>query len=379
MTAEDYEKAKELFLTNNYSLTKIGELLKIDRKKLSKQLKADGLYRGKSYDNKTIEEAVRLLNEGNNITAVCKELGVDRFAFGRKLRELGILEEKHPSKNHNVKVDYDGEWATHMINDYRSKMSKWDIMSKYNISEQVFYNVLRYHKVERKNNRKISIEDEMIFNVIDTQEKAYWLGFLYADGYICEDNSTLEIALKESDKEHIEAFKAFMRTDAKIVKRTSTYKGKVFNSYRLTVCSKQIVEDLVFHGCYQNKSLTLEFPKTVPSYLIRHFIRGYFDGDGSVCLSNGYNCVSFVGTDNMLCWIQQQLKLSPKKLQKCGKAYQFSFKAEKDVTNTYHYFYDDAAIYLLRKKAKFVFPSVVNVDKCNNRLLESNIGEVVQI
>ena len=63
---------------------------------------------------------------------------------------------------------------------------------------------------------------------------------------------------------------------------------------------------------------------------------------------------------------------------KCGNAFEFTFKAIKDIANTYHYLYDDSTIFLLRKKNKFVLPSVENVDSSNNRLLESNIGEVVQ-
>lgn len=361
MTEQEYDVAKEMFLTGRYSLTAIGEELKINRKKLSARLKEDGLYRGKSYNDSIIDEARLLLEQGMNITNVCKQLNVDRFAFSRTLRERGILKDKHPSSNNNNRVDYDGEWTQHMIADYHSKMSKWDIMKKYNISEQVFYNVLRYHKIKRENNRQ-SVVNTNTFNVIDTPEKAYWLGFLYADGYVSESNSVLELTLKESDREHVERFRDFMISDAKVYERKSKIKGEVFTSYRVSICSQQVVSDLVQQGCHQNKSLTLEPPKNVPSELIRHFIRGYFDGDGCVYARPNGNGINFVGTQSILEWIQKEIDVYPKKLVPCGKAYQFSFASKKDVARFYHYIYDQATVYLPRKKNKFVLPSMKNAE-----------------
>lgn len=361
MTEQEYNVAKEMFLTGQYSLTAIGEELKINRKKLSAKLKEDGLYRGKSYNDSIIEEAKRLLEQGVNITNVCKQLNVDRFAFSRTLREKGILEEKHPSSNHNNRIDYDGEWAQSMIADYHSKMSKRDIMKKYKISEQVFYNVLRHHKVKRENNRTLSVNTDT-FKVIDTPEKAYWLGFLYADGYVSESNSVLELTLKESDKEHVETFRDFMMSDAKVYERKSKIKGEIFTSYRVSICSQQVVSDLVQQGCYQNKSLTLEPPTNVPSELIRHFIRGYFDGDGCVYKIHNGNAINFVGTQPMLEWIQKEIGVYPKKLAPCGNAYQFSFKAKNSVTYFYNYIYDQATVFLPRKKNKFVLPSMKNAE-----------------
>ena len=57
-----------------------------------------------------------------------------------------------------------------------------------------------------------------IFENIDTPEKAYWLGFIAADGcvYVREKNATIRIAIKSSDKEHLEKFKKFMESDVKI-------------------------------------------------------------------------------------------------------------------------------------------------------------------
>lgn len=375
MTAEEYEKAKQLFLKDNYSLTKIGNILNINRKELSKKLKKDGLYHGKGYTDKQIQEAVKSLNEGESFESICKKLKVDKTSFSKKLISLGYKEKKHPNLNPNSKFNYDSEEAIDICHDYINGLRIRGLEKKYNLNEKIIYNVLDYYGVERTVPRKYKI-DESVFEVIDTEEKAYWLGFLYADGYNSMEN--IELTLKKEDSYMLENFKTFLRSESPICDRNVKLNDKTFISSRINVSSKKICSDLNKHGCFKNKSLCLKPPTTVPKELVRHFVRGYFDGDGSVGCYNGYTQISFVGTEELLYWIQNELNIYPKKLMKCGNAFEFTFKAIKDIANTYHYLYDDSTIFLLRKKNKFVLPSVENVDSSNNRLLESNIGEVVQ-
>lgn len=56
--------------------------------------------------------------------------------------------------------------------------------------------------------------------------------------------------------------------------------------YCVHLTSDNMFVDLCKHGCVPNKSLILTFPRTIPDNLIHHFIRGYFDGDGSVFILN---------------------------------------------------------------------------------------------
>ena len=112
------------------------------------------------------------------------------------------------------------------------------------------------------------------FSCIDTEEKAYWLGFLYADGNVRENKISLELAVK--DKEHLEKFNQFMEKEKDIL--TSGHR------VRCLFMDKKVYQDLVNLGVVPNKSLILKFPNynQVPKNLIRHFIRGYVDGDGSL-------------------------------------------------------------------------------------------------
>lgn len=131
------------------------------------------------------------------------------------------------------------------------------------------------------------------FEKINTSEKAYWLGFLYADGCITRfykgevlKSMSLEITLKDADCEHLIKFKNALESNIPIQHRIITGKYK---ADRIVVNCTKICNDLIKLGCTPTKSLTLEFPKKdiIPQDFIRDFIRGYFDGDGGVSYTEG--------------------------------------------------------------------------------------------
>ena len=106
------------------------------------------------------------------------------------------------------------------------------------------------------------------FNKIDTEEKAYWLGFLYADGSVGSKEDKIELGLAEKDLKHIEKFRDFMNITNKISYRERT------KSYRMSFRSIQCKQDLINKGCVPKKSLILNFPNEnqVTKLLIRHLI-----------------------------------------------------------------------------------------------------------
>lgn len=115
------------------------------------------------------------------------------------------------------------------------------------------------------------------FQEIDTEQKAYWLGFLYADGYVAE-KAPWTVILASIDHAHVEEL-------AKELEYTGTIKtthGKGYDNKkpqaRLVICRKKMCDDLNQLGRNQE---TMTIPN-IPKPLVRHFIRGYFDGDGSI-------------------------------------------------------------------------------------------------
>ena len=188
------------------------------------------------------------------------------------------------------------------------------------------------------------------FEKIDTEEKAYWLGFLYADGCVSFSESKVELSLAEKDLHHIEKFKAFMGVNNKICYREKS------KAYRISFRSEKCKNDLIDKGCTPRKSLTLNFPteQQVPTYLIKHFIRGYFDGDGWFTNTDSCFQVGIIGTQNFLQGfldtvnnINIQNKIFNVHRENGAKRYIFG--ARQDVTNFLNWIYKDAAVYLDRK------------------------------
>lgn len=130
--------------------------------------------------------------------------------------------------------------------------------------------------------RKYTI-NEHFFDDINNEEKAYWLGFIFADGYITKRKNGQNIfAIKLSEIEPLQKISTAINSNKPIgvyISKSGYNKNKKY--FQLSIISDHIVNTLEKLGCVQNKSLILKFP-VINSILIPHFIRGYFDGDGSV-------------------------------------------------------------------------------------------------
>lgn len=99
----------------------------------------------------------------------------------------------------------------------------------------------------------------------------------------------------------------------------------------------------------------------MPPELVRHFIRGYFDGDGSVTLKTGKSVrVTFVGTKSFLTSLQEilqsNLEISSVKLHRDGNIYIYEKAGNLQTKLIYEWLYRDATVFLERKQKRFVFP-----------------------
>lgn len=155
----------------------------------------------------------------------------------------------------------------------------------------------------KENSRRYSVNHQY-FTFVDSEDKAYWLGFMFADGHVSSSQGKRAfLTLGAKDKEHIEKFRQSIVTDAPIgIYHSETPYGPV-DYVRLTVCSDTIYDDLVRHGCVERKSNILSPPEGLRTDLVRHFIRGYNDGDGSVYASS----IKMVGTKSFIEWVASKL------------------------------------------------------------------------
>lgn len=189
-----------------------------------------------------------------------------------------------------------------------------------------------------------------IFETIDTEEKAYWLGFLYADGSVGSKEHKIELGLAEQDLKQIEKFRDFIGIMNKISYRSTT------KSYRYSFRSESCKEDLIKQGCVPKKSLILNFPteNQVPKNLIRHFIRGYFDGDGWFTNTDSCFQIGIIGTEDFIKGFLDNIEIYNKEnkifdVHRKDGAKRYVFGAYTDVLNFLNWIYKDATIYLDRK------------------------------
>lgn len=170
---------------------------------------------------------------------------------------------------------------TELFTKYESgKYTGADLAKEYPISLTAINGLLRRNGYKAKSQselqRKYNI-DEAFFDAINTEEKAYFLGLLYADGCNATNRNAVILSLKEDDKDILEKLNSLLQPKKPL---GHTKSGRT----TLLISNKHISQRLIELGCHRAKTYTLEFPKEkqVPSNLIRHFVRGYFDGDGWV-------------------------------------------------------------------------------------------------
>ena len=170
-------------------------------------------------------------------------------------------------------------------------LSANEMARKFGVNRSSIYKRIRKYKIKVPFVKE-PIFDEHIFDSIDTNEKAYWLGFLYADGCVSigKKRYCVELSLKGSDIAHLWKFNDFLGFDRKLqkVKIGDCRCGeKICKRCRISVSSKHLCLRLKELGCMPRKSLILQFPNLdifKERDFVYDFLRGYFDGDGSVQL-----------------------------------------------------------------------------------------------
>lgn len=190
--------------------------------------------------------------------------------------------------------------------------------------------------------------NENYFSTIDTDDKAYFLGYLMADGCVCKDINRVDFGIHKKDIAILQVFKKCLRSINNIRQHADV---AIMNH-----TSKKLVSDLISHGCTERKSLTLQFPTTVPQEYLWAFIRGYFDGDGcatSHMPSTNKNRIriNFIGTKDFLTDLQKVFKTNYK-LCPTG-TYKRNFRLEITSKATIEYIvsnmYKNATVKLERK------------------------------
>lgn len=210
--------------------------------------------------------------------------------------------------------------------------------------------------------------NERYFDVIDNEHKAYWLGFIMADGYNHESKTCVVIRLQEEDKELLEKLKKELEYTGPIYTfHRTTNTNKLCKSYcELNLASPHFSESLTKIGCTQGKTYTLKLPK-LSQNLKQHFVRGYFDGDGCLSItprkdrtptSKSYQ-FNIVGKENVVIaikdFLRQNVELTNTTVAKRKNGIAVIHWGGKNmVTKIMNFLYKDATIYMERKHNKYL-------------------------
>lgn len=202
----------------------------------------------------------------------------------------------------------------------------------------------------RKNNF-----NQNYFDVINTEDKAYFLGLLFADGNVYLKRNRVQITLANQDSYILDKFNQCINSSAKLYIDRQIYS-------KLILDSKLLCQSLIALGCTERKSLTLKFPskKQVPSHLTHHFIRGYFDGDGHISkdkkLINPYYHINITSSEDFIKSLKDKLiqnEIVTGKMYKRYKDKEVSahtlYIKNKSAKVFVDYLYKDATIFLTRK------------------------------
>lgn len=373
---------------------KVSEIVRLLNNKYSSgviitRLKNLGIYqstRGKIPDN-IGNNIIAEYNKGNSIVSLSKQFGYSTIKISTYLKNNDIIVI---NRQNIINYDLDKD----IIPLYNQGYSLTKLAEIFHTNRNNLAKKLKARGIEIINHQNETKFNEHIFDVIDTEEKAYWLGFIFADGYIdsspLEENKKsrygFEISLKGSDAEHLHKFNEFMGHNKDNVKiGYVNCNGKRCVRCRWYVANKHLWNTLNSLGCTPRKSLILKFPEKrifQDTSLIRHFIRGYFDGDG--CLSYYKNIktfspiCTFLGTKEFLqvlcsyCELLTDRTINHKSNE---NVYEVSC-THNIASKLLHYLYDDANIYLQRKynRAIFLWDGCRSLEKLSE-FLQTNIGE----
>jgi hypothetical protein len=255
-----------------------------------------------------MEEIIRRYKSGESTITLSKEMGITPYSFRKKLKECGIIMEKRKGFKTNPKLKTD------------------------------------------------------FFEKVDTEEKAYILGLMYSDGNVMPYTSKtgvicsykLRIRLQESDHEILRRISKIMCGDdlVKILPRKEKNWSDIAS---FQIGNISLGRDIIRLGCPPNKSRIIRFPteEQVPHELLRHFLRGFFDGDGS-CTTKAPIGVSYVSNEIMCKQIREyflknDIRFADYYHHKNGYG-TINMTGRDNCYKLYKFLYGDCSLYMERKR-----------------------------
>ncbi|MBO7692530.1 MAG: hypothetical protein J6W16_07200 [Methanobrevibacter sp.] len=388
--------AKELYL-KGYSFNEIASQTNHSEIAVTKKIQGLGINNRKVlWTDEDLHILRDLFNQGLSYSEIAQKLGKTVRACQGKAVRLGLKKKECNVWKNNSRADiWTNEEIEKLINcaeNYTSYSEISKIMGRSVKAVTYKLNELHIHIKEKSiveeslYRRAYSVDDDYFEN-IDSQKKAYWLGWIITDGYVktkantcrglVKENS-ISLKLQAKDRCVLEDFKKDLNTDISIksIKRRKAfeYTNKITNK---TVCIKggeqaefrfssaKMVQDLAKYGIHQNKTYDVVFPEALDSKYYPGFIAGVISGDGciNIKLNHGktylLRCM-IAGTldliDNIKNILVKEIGVNPDKKITKNKDSKCLYTLELNQTETIslYYWLQKNGISLMERKNKLI-------------------------
>lgn len=306
-----------------------------------------------------INEIISLYLNGIKQSEIAKMYNVSDTTIMRKLKENDVKKNNKSFSEEEEKQIIEYFRATNNVSKTADTFSVQPtniipILKKYNIIIPSLSDARRKYTL-----------DESYFHNIDNQNKAYILGFFYADGSVGSTDYSVTINLNEKDKYILESMnKQFKNTKPLGYTPISIKYRRPNPQYRIQIYSKEMHNDLVDKGVLPNKSLIIKYPTFLPDSLQSHFLRGVFDGDGCITRtkrkSNYIISVSIMGTYDFCLGAKEicnrLLGINPHiYLRGCNEVTsELYIRKKEDIKVFLNWLYKDAEMFLIRKYNRYI-------------------------
>ena len=286
-----------------------------------------------------------------------EQLIIEEYKNGKTMAEIGKQEHISPTtvmrvlNRNNIQTRSQGGIdkidEEYVIKEYKKGKSSSEISKMFGVTAHTITNILEKHNIKRNNiyHNLDLVED--YWTVIDSYDKAYFLGFLITDGNVI--GNAVRLSIKSNDVEILETFSKYTKNSNKICfdkRGCSTFSVK----------RKKWVSDLSQYGMMPNKTHKTYLPKLDEEYM-PHLIRGMIDGDGWISYKS--HQLGFCGTEQCVAQIRDYLseKLNVYKvkiLQTGPHLWQITWASIKDIEKIGKFLYENKKdCYLKRKLENF--------------------------
>lgn len=318
---------------------------------------------GAKYTQEQVDYIKQLVDQGWSASKIAKEYNLSCDSIRKRIKDNNWSATQNQRQKKLTQAELD-----EIKEKIDNNVPIAEISKEYDISKDALWRRKANNSWTVKKRKNKYNFDESYFDVIDTEHKAYWLGFLMADGYILSkrkgkrsnQSQSFGFTISVKDIELFDYFKEDLKADnpVNIYKNSSSGAFKTDTDFgRILLTSQRTVDALKSHGIVENKTFITKMPE-LQQELVPHFIRGYSDGDGSISIDiNNRIGWSLCGTKELLNSIQDffglNYKLSQRFPERNNNNWQLHVSGWQNVLMCLDIIYKDASVYLKRKYDKY--------------------------